>query len=102
MNKIVLIPVLLVSIAVSVASLYVRLSYSRKERPRIKIAAECLDIHRNPRLCRAIVDKPICGKVNIQCIKAPCEPVNQEFKNECEACANPLVKSFTYGKCEDK
>jgi len=28
---------------------------------------------------------PVCAKVNVQCIQAPCDPVNETFSNECFA-----------------
>lgn len=28
---------------------------------------------------------PVCGKVNVQCIKAPCDPVQETFSNKCVA-----------------
>jgi len=28
---------------------------------------------------------PVCGKIQVQCITTPCDPVEQTFKNECEA-----------------
>jgi hypothetical protein len=43
---------------------------------------------------------PICAKVNIQCIKAPCDPIYQTFGNNCQACMNPLVEYYTAGECK--
>ncbi|MCK9351908.1 MAG: hypothetical protein WCT49_06810 [Candidatus Paceibacterota bacterium] len=43
--------------------------------------------------------KPVCAKVAVQCIKAPCPPVDQTFGNSCEACNNPLVSSYKEGEC---
>lgn len=42
---------------------------------------------------------PVCGQVQVQCIKAPCPPIMQTFGNKCEACANPLTISYTEGAC---
>ena len=43
---------------------------------------------------------PVCATVNIQCIKAPCNPVQQTFSNSCNACKNPLVSSYLVGACK--
>ncbi len=58
----------------------------------------CPDSSRNVDACITIY-KPVCAKVNIQCIKAPCYPVKQTFGNSCEACTNPLAESYTEGEC---
>lgn len=44
--------------------------------------------------------EPVCATVNIQCIKAPCDPIKETFSNSCIACINPLVESYTRGECE--
>jgi hypothetical protein len=43
--------------------------------------------------------KPVCAKVQVQCVRAPCPPINQTFGNSCEACNNPLVSTYTEGEC---
>jgi hypothetical protein len=58
----------------------------------------CQPDQRNADVCIKIY-APVCGKVNVQCIKAPCYPVEQTFGNSCEACANPLVESYVSGEC---
>ncbi len=60
----------------------------------------CAPGQRNVDVCYQIYD-PVCAKVNIQCIKAPCEPIHQTFSNPCEACKNPLVESYTRAECAD-
>jgi hypothetical protein len=42
---------------------------------------------------------PVCATVAIQCIKAPCDPIQQTFSNSCNACKNPLVNSYLVGAC---
>src|SRR3989344_420747 len=42
---------------------------------------------------------PVCAKVNIQCIKAPCNPILETYSNACSACANSLVESYMAGEC---
>jgi len=59
----------------------------------------CTEEQRKAEVCSQIYD-PVCAVVEIQCIKAPCNPVKQTFANACEACGNPLVKSYTLGQCE--
>ena len=44
---------------------------------------------------------PVCGQVQVQCIRAPCPPIMQTFSNKCEACANSLTISYTEGACGD-
>jgi putative hemolysin len=44
---------------------------------------------------------PVCGQVQVQCIRAPCPPIKQTFSNKCEACANSLTISYTEGACPD-
>lgn len=43
---------------------------------------------------------PVCGQVQVQCIKEPCPPIKQTFGNKCEACANSLTISYTDRACE--
>lgn len=45
---------------------------------------------------------PVCGTVQIQCIKAPCYPITQTFSNACVACHNSLVSSYTLGSCANE
>jgi hypothetical protein len=42
---------------------------------------------------------PVCAKVRVQCIKAPCEPVYETMASVCTACVNSLVESYTEGEC---
>ncbi|MCX6226982.1 MAG: hypothetical protein NTV01_19905 [Bacteroidia bacterium] len=58
----------------------------------------CNPSQRQGDVCFQIYD-PVCAKVNIQCIKAPCDPVRETFSNACEACRNSLVESYTQGEC---
>src|SRR3989344_4842401 len=61
-------------------------------------ATYCTPDQRKAEVCTAIY-APVCGAVEVQCIKAPCYPVPQTFSNACTACANPLVQSYTAGEC---
>jgi hypothetical protein len=58
----------------------------------------CQPSQRQGDACFQIYD-PVCAKVNIQCIKAPCDPIRETFSNPCEACRNPLVESYAKGEC---
>lgn len=59
----------------------------------------CIKEQRGTDFC-AQVYAPVCAEVNIQCIKAPCNPVKETFSNLCEACKNQLVSSYTAGECK--
>ena len=71
-----------------------------QELPDAQIT-NCLPEQRNSEVCIKIY-QPVCAKVNVQCIKAPCPPMVQTFGNSCEACANPLVESYVEGECPEK
>lgn len=43
---------------------------------------------------------PVCAKVQIQCIKAPCEPIEQTFGNKCQMEANKLAVFLHEWECE--
>jgi hypothetical protein len=58
----------------------------------------CSPESRGVQICTAIY-APVCAKVNIQCIKAPCLPIEETFASQCNACANPLVESYVQGEC---
>lgn len=58
----------------------------------------CQPSQRNAEAC-AQVYAPVCATVEIQCIRAPCNPIKETFGNSCEACRNSLVKSYTQGEC---
>ncbi len=42
---------------------------------------------------------PVCGLVEIQCVTTPCDPVPQTFGNDCSACSQGNVISYTRGAC---
>jgi hypothetical protein len=43
--------------------------------------------------------RPVCGEVQVQCIKAPCPPIKQTFGNQCALDANKLAKFLYEGEC---
>ena len=59
---------------------------------------ECLPEQRDIDGCIEIY-QPVCATVNIQCITTPCNPVKETFENSCKACVNPLVSTYSNGKC---
>lgn len=44
---------------------------------------------------------PVCGEVQVQCIKAPCPPIKTTFSNRCEA-ENADATNIADGVCEDE
>lgn len=58
----------------------------------------CLAEQRGAEVC-ATIYAPVCATVNVQCIKAPCEPIKETFGNSCEACSNDLVEGYVRGEC---
>lgn len=64
----------------------------------VEVIAPTLCTGERPEICAEIYD-PVCARVNIQCIKAPCDPINETFPNACRACANRLTESWTMGEC---
>lgn len=42
---------------------------------------------------------PVCGEVDVRCVKAPCNPVKQTFSNRCMA-ENAGAKNIIEGKCQ--
>lgn len=43
---------------------------------------------------------PVCGEIQVQCIKAPCYPVKQTFSNKCEMENNSLATFLYTGECK--
>ncbi len=59
---------------------------------------ECLPEQRDVDACIEIY-QPVCATENVQCVTAPCDPVQETFANSCKACKNSLVSSYTNGEC---
>ena len=70
-----------------------------KINPKLK-AIDCLPEQRDADECIEIY-QPVCGQVQVECIRAPCDPVKETFDNSCKACLNPRVMSYTEGECEE-
>ncbi len=45
--------------------------------------------------------RPVCGKIQVQCIKAPCPPLDTTFPNRCEA-ENAKATDIREGECQDE
>ena len=45
---------------------------------------------------------PVCASVAIQCIKAPCYPIEQTFSNKCMMSQNKLATYLHDGECATK
>jgi len=58
----------------------------------------CTSEQRQAEVCTEIYS-PVCGYVQVECIRAPCNPVPETFSNECFACGNERVQYFTKGEC---
>jgi hypothetical protein len=56
------------------------------------------DQKERPEMCYEIY-APVCGLVQVECVTTPCNPVLQTFSNDCFACANDRVLSYTEGAC---
>jgi len=52
-----------------------------------------------PKIC-TMEYAPVCGKVNVQCVKAPCNPVEQTFGNKCTMEANKLAEFLYTWECK--
>lgn len=68
---------------------------------KISPQIECTEEQRNVDACIEIY-QPVCATVNIQCIKAPCDPIEETYANSCKACSNSLVSSYRNGECNSK
>ncbi len=60
----------------------------------------CNPRDRDPKILCTSILAPVCASVNVQCIKAPCPPIEETFDNGCVACKNSLVDFYTEGECE--
>jgi len=58
----------------------------------------CTDAQKQAQAC-TMEYAPVCGLVQVQCITAPCPPVEETFGNGCSACAQGNVESYTAGEC---
>lgn len=63
----------------------------------VKHGGECTAEDTGPKACTKEY-KPVCGYVEVQCIKAPCYPQPRTFGNSCEA-YNANATNVTEGAC---
>ena len=61
-------------------------------------AIDCLPEQRNVDECIEIY-QPVCGQVQVECIKAPCKTIRETYENSCKACTNERILSYTEGEC---
>ena len=66
--------------------------------PAEEAVFKCNPVERQAEACIEIF-QPVCGKINVQCITTPCNPVHETFPNSCFACQNELLESYTNGAC---
>jgi hypothetical protein len=64
-----------------------------------KQSVMCTPEQREAEACIEIY-APVCAEQEVQCIKAPCDPVPTTYPNSCFACAEDRVISYTEGACE--
>lgn len=86
--------VLLFLIGYLLLVLYLQEAYSVEEENRIY----CDDSQRNVDACIELY-QPVCASVQVECITAPCDPVQETFSNSCFACMNERVVSYVDGEC---
>ena len=58
----------------------------------------CHQSQRNADACIEIY-QPVCGRVQVECITTPCNPVLETYPNSCHACSNSRVIGYTEGQC---
>lgn len=63
----------------------------------VKHAGECTAADTGTKACTKEY-KPVCGFVEVQCVKAPCYPVAQTFGNQCMA-ENAQATNISQGSC---
>ncbi len=56
-------------------------------------------VKNTPEVC-ADVYQPVCGTIEVQCIRAPCPPLKETFPNRCVAEARKAT-AITEGKCPE-
>lgn len=60
-------------------------SYPRQCRHGDKTFVEEIEAETDTEIVCNDIYMPVCGKVQVQCIKAPCPPLDTTFANSCEA-----------------
>lgn len=74
-------------------------SYPRQCAANGKTFVEVID--EDPVAC-TMEYAPVCASVAVQCIQAPCPPIEETFGNRCMMDANKLATFLYEGECETK
>ncbi len=102
-NNIIIIAVLVVAVVAGVFVVFPKKINSpvesSKPTPLVSDAVECKSEQRNAEICNTQY-APVCAAEAIECVMTPCDPIPRTYSNSCEACANPLVRSYTQGACK--
>ncbi|MBS3072577.1 hypothetical protein J4477_01960 [Candidatus Pacearchaeota archaeon] len=61
----------------------------------------CTEKEKTEKVC-IVTSKPVCGFKQVECIKAPCYPIPEDYENNCEACTDERVLYYINGECSDK
>ena len=56
----------------------------------------------NDRVACSMIYMPVCASVQVECIKAPCPPIEQTFSSLCVMKSNPLAVYLHDGECTKK
>jgi hypothetical protein len=65
----------------------------------LTILVACTQKEEQPKIC-TMEYAPVCGKINVQCITTPCNPVEETFPNRCGAEAADAF-DIKEGACEE-
>jgi hypothetical protein len=68
------------------------------ESPTDEPPITCTPEQRGAEVCMEMY-APVCASVQIQCVTTPCEPIPKTFSNNCFACREQSVDSYTQGEC---
>lgn len=59
---------------------------------------ECSPESRLAEMCAEIY-APVCTSYQVQCVTTPCPPMPKTYENDCKACMDNNVLSYTEGAC---
>jgi len=61
-----------------------------------------ININKTKNIICPQVYAPVCAKILVECIKAPCPKIQQTFSNSCFLKKNPRAKFLHNGECAKK